>query len=178
MTTLSAPPGNSSSPFSRLLLSTLSRATTYIVLGLGILILDLLTSKFLLFPILFVAPVSLAAWFCSGRLAYALSILLPLGRFCIAVFAEDLIPARFAVVNGLIRIAVLSFLAFLVSRTARQTRALERRVSDLVTICAWSRTVEYQGEWISFEQYLLRRFNLNTSHGISPEEAKKAFGEL
>lgn len=52
------------------------------------------------------------------------------------------------------------------------------RVQSLITICAWSRTVEYQGEWLSFEEYLLRRFNLNTSHGISPLEAKKAFGEL
>ena len=53
-----------------------------------------------------------------------------------------------------------------------------QRVSDLVTMCAWTRTVEYQGEWISFEQYLLRRFNINTSHGISPAEAQKIFGEL
>lgn len=56
-----------------------------------------------------------------------------------------------------------------------------RRISkleDLVTICAWSRTVEFEGEWISFEAYLQRRFNLNTSHGISPAEAEKVFGEL
>ena len=50
-------------------------------------------------------------------------------------------------------------------------------VQNLVTVCAWSRTVEYEGEWISFEQYLLRRFNLNTSHGIPPDEAEKVFGE-
>ncbi len=56
-------------------------------------------------------------------------------------------------------------------------RRLER-LQNLVTVCAWSRTVEYQGEWLSFEEYLRRRFNLNTSHGISPEEVKKAFGEL
>ena len=58
---------------------------------------------------------------------------------------------------------------------------LFRRLSkaqSLVTVCAWSRTVEYQGEWLSFEQYLLRRFNLNTSHGISPAEAGKAFDNL
>jgi CHASE3 domain sensor protein len=56
-----------------------------------------------------------------------------------------------------------------------------RRLSqarNLVTICAWSRTVEYEGEWISFEKYLLRRFKLNTSHGISPEEVRKALGEM
>lgn len=50
------------------------------------------------------------------------------------------------------------------------------RLQGLVTVCAWSRTVEYQGEWLSFEEYLLRRFNLNTSHGISPAEAEKTLG--
>lgn len=50
------------------------------------------------------------------------------------------------------------------------------QLQDLVTVCAWSRTVEYEGEWLSFEKYLLRRFGLNTSHGIAPEAAEKVFG--
>ncbi len=33
--------------------------------------------------------------------------------------------------------------------------------------------VEYQGEWISFEEYLKRRFNIGTTHGMSPAEARK-----
>lgn len=50
------------------------------------------------------------------------------------------------------------------------------KVQGLVTVCAWSRTVEYEGEWLSFEQYLRRRFHLDTSHGLSPAEAERAFG--
>jgi CHASE3 domain sensor protein len=52
------------------------------------------------------------------------------------------------------------------------------RVRSLVTMCAWSRTVEYRGEWLSFEEYLLQRFNIDTSHGISPEETRKALDGL
>lgn len=48
------------------------------------------------------------------------------------------------------------------------------RIQGLVTVCAWSRTVEYEGAWVSFEEYLRRRFHLDTSHGISPAEAEKA----
>lgn len=51
------------------------------------------------------------------------------------------------------------------------------KMQNLVTMCAWSRTVEYNGEWLSFEQYLLKRFDVNTSHGISPAEAEKVFAE-
>ncbi len=156
-------------------MSVLSCAWTYLAIGLVILLLDLVTGPFLLFPILFVIPVALAAWFCSSRLAYAQALLLPLGRFFIAVYVDMSSPFPYIVANGLIRVAVLIFIAFLVNRTARQTKELERRINDLVTICAWSRTVEYQGEWISFETYLLRRFNINTSHGISPSEIQKIF---
>ena len=169
------------SPLRRFVLSALSRTATYPIIGLAILLLDLGTGPFLIFPILFVIPVSLAAWFCSPRLAYTLAFLLPLGRFLIAAFLDAPSPLVYSVANALIRVAVLAFMAFLVSRTARQTKEtkeLKRRVNDLVTMCAWSHTVEYQGEWISFEEYLLRRFNINTSHGISPAEAKKTFGEL
>jgi CHASE3 domain sensor protein len=44
-----------------------------------------------------------------------------------------------------------------------------RRYRNLVTLCAWSKTVSYRGEWLSFEEYLRRRFDLSTTHGISPE---------
>lgn len=39
---------------------------------------------------------------------------------------------------------------------------------ELVTLCAWTRTVRYEGEWISVEDYLERRYGVRTSHGISP----------
>jgi len=157
-------------------LAALSWSWTHLALGAGILLLDLVASHFLLFPILFVVPVALSAWFCHARLAYALAVLLPLGRLLTDEFVHHPSPFVYIAANCAIRMAVLLLLAFLVSRTARQARELEQRVQTLVTVCAWSRTVEYEGEWISFEQYLLRRFNVNTSHGISPAEAEKAFG--
>jgi hypothetical protein len=151
----------------------LARPWTYVLMGLAILLLDLFTGPFLLFPILFVLPVSLSAWFYRQRWAYALAFLLPLGRSLIAVFVDAPSPLSYVVANALIRVAVLGFMAFLVGRTARQTRELREKVAGLVTICAWSRTVEYQGEWLSFEEYLKRRFNIDASHSISPSAARK-----
>jgi len=46
--------------------------------------------------------------------------------------------------------------------------------SDLLTLCAWSKRVHYEGEWVTIEQYLLLAHGLFVSHGISP----KAFDEL
>lgn len=47
------------------------------------------------------------------------------------------------------------------------------RLHRFAKVCAWSRTIEYEGEWLSFEKYLERRFKIRTSHGISPSEATK-----
>lgn len=48
-----------------------------------------------------------------------------------------------------------------------------RRYERLIKVCAWSKTVQYQGEWVSYEEYLQRRFNVSVSHGISPEAMAK-----
>jgi hypothetical protein len=100
------------------------------------------------------------------------------GRLLIATFLHESSPFPYILVNSLIRVSVLMFIAFLAIRAARQTKELQERVDSLVTICAWSRTVEYQGEWISFEEYLLRRFNVNTNHGMSPAEKEKILTKL
>ncbi len=47
------------------------------------------------------------------------------------------------------------------------------RVEPMIEMCAYSRTVEYNGEWLSFEAYLQRRFGIETSHGLSPAEFEK-----
>jgi CHASE3 domain sensor protein len=47
---------------------------------------------------------------------------------------------------------------------------------NLVTLCAWTRSVEYEGEWISFEEYLRRKFKISATHGISPEALSELFG--
>lgn len=53
-----------------------------------------------------------------------------------------------------------------------------QRAQALITVCAWSKTIEHEGEWLSFEDYMQKRFGLNISHGISPEEAVKFTASL
>lgn len=52
------------------------------------------------------------------------------------------------------------------------------REAELVTLCAWTRLVRYEGEWIGVEANLQRRFGVLTSHGISPEAEKQVDAEL
>ena len=48
-----------------------------------------------------------------------------------------------------------------------------QKLERLVTVCAWSKTINYKGEWLSFETYLHRHFGVEITHGISPNEAVK-----
>lgn len=53
-----------------------------------------------------------------------------------------------------------------------------QRLASYVTMCAWSRTIEMGGEWVTFEEYLLRRFNVNVSHGVAPPEMAKLLEQV
>jgi CHASE3 domain sensor protein len=52
------------------------------------------------------------------------------------------------------------------------------RLQSFVTVCAWSKTIEHEGKWVTFEEYLARRFGLQITHGINPAEAQKIMDQL
>ncbi|MFO1496957.1 MAG: CHASE3 domain-containing protein [Verrucomicrobiota bacterium] len=53
-----------------------------------------------------------------------------------------------------------------------------RRLEKFVTVCAWTQMVKDGDQWISFEEYLQRRFRIQTTHGISHTAAAKMGQEL
>ena len=56
-------------------------------------------------------------------------------------------------------------------------RRLEK-LQQVVTICAWTGQVKYEGQWIRLDEYLQRRFGLSVSHGLSKEAAEKMIAEI
>jgi len=62
-------------------------------------------------------------------------------------------------------ILTVALLGFEVRVLHRRTRELEA----VVTMCAWTKRVKHRGEWVTVEQYLLDRFGLHLTHGISDE---------
>ena len=47
-----------------------------------------------------------------------------------------------------------------------------RRQQLMVTVCTESRTIRHGDEWITFDEYLRRRFEVDISHDLSPAAAK------
>ena len=52
------------------------------------------------------------------------------------------------------------------------------RLQRVVTICAWTGLVNYEGQWIRMDEYLQRRFGLSVSHGLSREASAKIIAEI
>ncbi len=53
-----------------------------------------------------------------------------------------------------------------------------QRLQTFATMCAWSRTIQLDGQWVTFEEYLARRFNVRVSHGIAPRELDKLMTQV
>ena len=162
----------------RCLTPLLTRHATYIVMGMGILLLDLWTPPLLVFTILFVLPVVLSVWFCSTRLAYVLAALLPFGRFLIAVFVDAAANIAAESFNALVQLAVLGLLAFLVAHTARQSREL-KVLRGRLPICMWCKRIRDEGgSWQKLETYIAEHSEADFSHGLCPECTQEHYGDL
>jgi hypothetical protein len=48
-----------------------------------------------------------------------------------------------------------------------------KQLESMITVCAWTKRVKFNNEWMSFEDYLQARFNFQFTHGISEEAAAK-----
>ena len=76
---------------------------------------------------------------------------------------------RITVGMAIIEIFLVAGIVFLVVRLTR--------LEQLVTVCAWSHRLLYEGKWVSLERYLETRFGIRASEGITAEQAAKLTAE-
>ncbi|MBX9623938.1 MAG: PAS domain-containing protein [Gemmataceae bacterium] len=67
-------------------------------------------------------------------------------------------------------------------RADADLRAAVARVRELeagiVTMCAWTRTIKMDGRWVPVEEFLLTKFGLRVTHGISDDARRRVEAEL
>ena len=152
------------------------------VLGIGILIGDYVSGPAIQFPILFLIPVSLASWYSGYRWGLAFAVTMPLIRLYYGMSWPVSLTAYDASINTVIRILVLGGAAFLVSRTARQSQELARRVKVLegiLPVCSFCKKIRDQhGNWSPMEQYITERSEAQFTHGFCPECGERHYGEF
>jgi CHASE3 domain sensor protein len=51
-----------------------------------------------------------------------------------------------------------------------------RELQSIITICAWTQRVNFNGKWMRMEEFLWERFRVKVSHGISEEAFEGVMG--
>lgn len=152
-------------------------------LALVMLLGDYLAGPTIQFPILYLIPVSLASWYrgFSWGLTFAVTLSLIRLLFNIQFWSVSLTVLD-ASINTVIRILVLGGAAFLVSRTAMQTRALANRVNVLegcLPICSFCKKIrDDNNNWQPLERFISDRSNAQFTHGFCPECGQRHYGEF
>jgi hypothetical protein len=150
---------------------------TYVGMAVILLALDYATGDLIQFPIAFVIPVALASWFISSGIGYRLALVMPCVRFGFGFFWHTPLAIHM-VVNVLIRIAVLLFIAFLTSKAARLTREV-KMLQGILPMCSFCKKIrDKNDDWQPIETFISRRTEANVTHGICPECTKLHFGEI
>jgi len=65
-------------------------------------------------------------------------------------------------------VSVLIVAIVVITRTILSMRRA-RRLERFLRVCAWCRKVWVDDEWVSFEEYALKKHSLKSSHGICEE---------
>jgi hypothetical protein len=149
---------------------------TFIVLAV-----DFYTGKNIRFPILYIIPVGIAAWYNQKTMAYALAVFLSLARFGFYAPWQETDSFFSAGINTGVRISALVLYAYLVDRTSWQTRELKKRVTlleGMLPVCAWCKKIRNEkGTYEAIEKYISDHSDVEFSHGICPECFQKFYPE-
>jgi hypothetical protein len=146
----------------------------WIALSIGCLAIDYALGPFIQFPIFYLVPVSLAAWNSGRKAGLALAVILPLCRLYFITLWDPPWAFLESAVNAAIRITVLASFAWLVDRTASQTKRLSSEVlllTGMLPVCARCRKIRRAGDWHPLETYVLQNPG-EFKHELCPECAE------
>ena len=160
----------------------LTQPITSIGLAALCLVLDYSVGPYIAFPIMYVIPVAVSGWFCRSYYAYFLAIVQPLVRLSFPFSRQAPWYITDSVINTAIRVVVLLLLAYLISRTARQTRELARRVSlleGILPICSLCKKIrDDHDNWQPVEVYVSNRSEALFSHSLCPDCMKRDYKQV
>jgi K+-sensing histidine kinase KdpD len=169
-----------------------------VVLSLGVLLLvsyvDYATSDQFLFFVFYFIPVALCAWdlrrpgglgmaFLSG-IAWWLADRLSGHHYSSEFFSYwngSICFIAFAVIGLVVaqlkqtldrRAQTNAELAKTLADLKHSTEKIREMRGNLQVICAWTKQIQVQGEWMSIEKFLTNHLDIQLTHGISPEAVR------
>ena len=152
------------------------------ILAIIVLLIDYWSGPLIRFPILYLLPIVLVAWFNRLRWGLAFAVVMPLIHLSFTKFWVTPFRLVDAMINTCIRIIVFIGFAYLINKVAIQKRELEKEVQTLrgiLPICSFCKKIRNQdGIWEPVESFVMKRSDAEFSHGICPECCKKNYPDF
>lgn len=144
--------------------------------------LDYVTGPHISIPILFIAPVMMAAWHSTVRVAVAYAVGLTVVRLLFQFYSWGFaLGAEVAVENALMRCAVLVVVAMLTNRVSWQTRELKKQMRIMegaFPICSFCKSIQdSKGKWVHLDEYIAETSEERFTHHFCPECMEKYYNE-
>lgn len=158
------------------------RIPVLLAISLFILLVDFFISSLISFPLTFLLPVAIAAWWHTRPLAVVLTVGLVIIRFINILYWQSTTPSIFiyTLTNSVVRLVVLMLIVYLITRIAEQQRQLQHKVKmleGLLSICAHCKKIHTdEGTWEQIESYITRQSEVLFSHTICPSCRLAYFG--
>ncbi len=148
--------------------------------------LDVLTGLELDFSVFYTAPLVLAGWYLSRRMALALSVAAAATWLIADLLARSVYPGvHVEVWNAAFELLTYLAVTWAVGwMRAQHDHLVEaasqiRQLKGLLPVCAWCHRVRSdEGYWLSVDSYLRRHTDVQVTHGICPECAARQMSEL
>jgi hypothetical protein len=103
------------------------------------------------------------------RLACLCSILVGAGTY----FSPHAGVPQWIVLSNRLIVQLLIWATAFLGNEVTKAKDQIRELGRLLTICAWTKQIKIDDQWISVEDYLTRYHKLRLTHGISKEAAEK-----
>lgn len=122
---------------------------------------------------LYVVPVLLTLPTQNRRIVWTFAILalvLTLGK--VFLYPWGNVELAIIIANRAISITLIVATAYLGQEFLRNRRKIEH-LGQLLTVCAWTRQIKVNNDWLPMEEYLEKHVGLHLTHGIHPGSADR-----
>ena len=152
-------------------------------IAVGLIWIDYMAGPYAQFPVLYVIPVSLAAWYSGRWVSVALAVAIPVAHvlFLVALWTQ---PADLGtlIATTILRGAVILLMALWFARLSEHERTLDRHVQTLeglLPICCFCKSIRTKaGDWEPLETYISKRSEAQFSHGFCPSCGKAHYSDI
>jgi hypothetical protein len=147
-----------------------------------LLVIEYFTGTYRQFPVVYVIPVSLAAWYSGRKPALALAAAMPLAHLVFVLREESSGNMLALAATAVFRGSVIAFMALWFARLSEHERALRHEVQvlkGLLPICSFCKSIRNDaGDWEPLERFISKRSETQFSHGVCPSCQVIHYGDV